>query len=32
LNLASKKAGRGELSQNFNHRESRKVRIRWEWS
>ena len=32
LNLASKKAGRRELSQNLNHRESRKVRIRWEWS
>ena len=31
LNLASKKAGRRELSQNLNHRESRKVRIRWEW-
>ena len=32
LNLASKKAGRRELSQNLNHRELRKVRIRWEWS
>ena len=31
LNLAFKKAGRRERSQNLNHRESRKVRIRWEW-